>query len=347
MTIDNEKKISIFNKFIKYKKNHGNISEITLTHYKICFYKHLVKLDWESKLTLADFNNENLKKSTINLLITLIKNINNWYTKTYKKQLLNLTELERHKSIVYKKKPAYYGEILDRLNKNIEEFKNKEFKFLWHILLKNGCRLSEFTSVDWQTVFNRHFKIFKIETKKNNNDRFLSIPEEVLKLTNSNLDIKKLQNRIWIKSNFVKFKKFVFEKNEDIAKLNLQICAHSLRTTFITYAHKSGKTVAQIAQITGHKNLNTIQNHYINVDEEYQKDLLLSLQKTSFKNKISYPKKEYQLKTAKIFFELEMLENMINLYEIKLFKAKKVNKEIKDELDNIKEFINQIIKNKA
>nr|AAT66138.1 Int [Mycoplasma phage MAV1] [Metamycoplasma arthritidis]AAT66155.1 Int [Mycoplasma phage MAV1] [Metamycoplasma arthritidis] len=164
-------------------------------------------------------------------------------------------------------KQVYNQNEIEMLTKELINFNNLQFELIFKLMLYNGCRLSEFVSVNWKEMRAKNYEC-AIKTKKGGHPRIIVVPKELI------CDFEKIgidYSYNTIQNLFGRFHKFVVEKHPEFTKA---ISSHCLRRQRITNMFLCGMSVEQIQVVTGHAQINTITEHYIKTSSAQMKQFL-------------------------------------------------------------------------
>lgn len=162
--------------------------------------------------------------------------------------------------------------IIRRYLDQIKTFHNKtdyQFKAIFELLARNGCRVGEFCNINWNIHENQNWqydkenKLWHLEeaTEKHGNTRQYYIPDEIA-IWMPYINMPKGS----IKRKFAQLQKLVRDNEPGLNRI--KIFSHMMRYNFINKMHKNNIDIVNIARCTGHKSLNTIDTHYIKTNHD-------------------------------------------------------------------------------
>lgn len=181
------------------------------------------------------------------------------------------------------------AEFGDGLTDNQKKFHNKLQKrdvALLTLFLGTGIRISECINLNISDINfkNDSFKIIR----KGGNEAFLYFSDEVKKALMDYIEERKI-----IEKNFVKYKDkkdiplFISLQNKRISTRAVQylvkkystivsplkkISPHKLRSTYGTALYRETKDIYIVADVLGHKDINTTKKHYAAISEDIRKN---------------------------------------------------------------------------
>lgn len=143
---------------------------------------------------------------------------------------------------------------------------NDKIKFVFNGLLETGMRVGEFVSIKWNLVDDT---TIPVKTSKNQNEyRYTFISDETLSTLNR------------LKESFFDFD----DLNEDniqyelrqlgkLAELTISLSPHVLRRTKGSLMRLNGAKIEDIADVLGHKSMETTRKYYSKLNEQYLKSI--------------------------------------------------------------------------
>lgn len=250
--------------------------------------------------------------SSITTLINHLKSIMIKVNKIYK-QKLDPTQIEKFE-VKQKEKEALSEKQIEILKTELEQLKNlKHLKILILFLIENGCRIGEAVKVlnTGKFEFSEKNQIYfvKDSVSKNGNSRIFVMPKNLYE--NYQKDWRKILKETYtiLINNFSK--KLIKKYPENFKN---PLTSHIFRTTLITNSLNSGKTLEQVADFLGSKNLEIIQKFYFKNNIENALKNALNIQKTAEK-------------TDELILKLIEKVEKLN-QEIADLKAEKLNKKL-------------------
>lgn len=186
-----------------------------------------------------------------------------WIAKHLKELNIDIQKLRKfHQTIKTSKNYLDYDEVvkIQSLELNIES------KFIFNALLSSGMRVQEFVSVDW---FNLNSPDFYIKTIKNKNEHR---PVNISQLSFELLETLKLQNYDF-KRLTIKRIQYLLSLISKKINLSTKLSPHVLRRTKGSLLRLNGAALEDIADILGHKKLDTTRIYYSKTNAMYLKSI--------------------------------------------------------------------------
>lgn len=139
---------------------------------------------------------------------------------------------------------------------------NSEIEFVFKALLETGARVSEFVSINWSNIDTDKIVI---KTAKNENEyRWVFISVETVDLLNS------LRNRNYDFSKINKKRiQYLLSKLGKLSNLSISLSPHVLRRTKGSLMRLNGASLEDIADVLGHKSIETTRKFYSKLDPQY------------------------------------------------------------------------------
>lgn len=178
-----------------------------------------------------------------------------------------------------------------------------KISFLFNALLETGCRVSEFISITWQEVNSTQIGV---KTAKNNEEyRYVFISDDTLNtiyhLKAQDFDFKTLNE-----DNI----QYELRKLGKKANLTISLSPHVLRRTKGSILRLNGAAIEDIADILGHKNMETTRKYYSKLNAQYLESISsLSSVKPSDSIEIQQLRKENELLKKENILLRKELEN--------------------------------------
>jgi site-specific recombinase XerD len=117
--------------------------------------------------------------------------------------------------------------------------------------LRNGSRVSEAVRSFREFLMTKTIEVsVRVSKRKDNAQRLMVIPRELINTNNINIDI--------CKELLIFNDKRLIDRVKHYAKRVYGFNTHSLRYAFITHLLKQGINPAVVSKITGHKNINYV-----------------------------------------------------------------------------------------
>ncbi len=176
------------------------------------------------------------------------------------------------KAITIKQEKDFFKKLKDMYNKSTSDMMlYAELKHFFELLFITGMRRKEVHSLTIENYDNETNTIILRDTK-NNEDRFISLPETS----------KKLLIQLWIKKQNKQDKRF-FTFNIDYAtKIFKRLTGfriHDIRGTVLTRLHSHGLPLKDIMNQSGHKTPGALLNRYLSLYRENTVSVLNKIDK--------------------------------------------------------------------
>ncbi len=187
-----------------------------------------------------------------------------WIAKYLKDQNIESSNLQKYsQQIKTCKNYLDYSEI--EMIKNSSNI-SVESKFIFLALFSSGMRVREFVSINWSELTSTDFFIKTIKNK--NEFRPISISNEsfdlLQNLKSQNYDFKKLT---------IKRIQYLLSKISKNLNLSTNLSPHVLRRTKGSVLRMNGANLEDIADILGHKKLDTTRIYYSKTNAMYLKSI--------------------------------------------------------------------------
>ncbi|MBZ4203407.1 site-specific integrase [Mycoplasma tauri] len=319
-------------------------SPLTYQNYKIILNKLIDFNTPEQYLQMVNnILTELQTKITNNSLLqyrSVYKAFYNWYTKN-----INFNNLDFEDEVIFFRKEWNTRHSLTEeekrvIFKELKEYGNSKFEYIFKLLLFNGIRVSEWDGIDFIKLKNSKNWEINIQTAKGNKTRTFAVaPDEYEPIPNMRRDFERLWPSFYwksktIKNEFNKFQKFFKERHPEYK--DLVISAHILRHTFATGLAESCSP-DMIANVLGQLNSKTTSQVYIESNTQLNSNLIY-LSNMSAREQMDIRNLKEALKNEKMLNITKLKENAelkdkINEYEKQIKKLRLIN----ETLQNTKE----------
>ncbi len=181
-----------------------------------------------------------------------------------------LESLGKDSSGIKRYEQAFVSKKNDLTFAEVQEVKNHlvdlEQKFIFNALLDTGARIQEFVSVDWKNVNSNEISIKTIKNQNSYRNIFLEIEtfEYLIQLQKSNFDFSKIN---------VKRIQYLLNKIGKQTNLSISLSPHVLRRTKGSILRMNGAALEDIADLLGHKKLDTTRKYYSKLNIQYLKSI--------------------------------------------------------------------------
>ena len=168
----------------------------------------------------------------------------------------------------------------DHQKKYNEKFKIRD-KAIVSLFLSTGIRVSECVGLNIDD-FNFNLNSFRV-TRKGGNQVILYFGEELASILKeylqwrSTLNIPKEEKALFISSQnkrmMVRNMEYLIKKYAKVATPLKNITPHKLRSTYGTNLYKETKDIYIVAEVLGHKDVNTTRKHYAAISDDIRKSV--------------------------------------------------------------------------
>ncbi len=143
---------------------------------------------------------------------------------------------------------------------------DQELNFIFNGLLDTGMRIQEFCDIDWLQVNDNCISIKTIKNKNEYRNTFLSAEtfKVLQELQNSNFDFK------FINRKHIQYRLAWLGKKSG---LSISLSPHVLRRTKGSLLRMNGAALEDIADVLGHKNMETTRKYYSKLNRQYIKSV--------------------------------------------------------------------------
>lgn len=197
--------------------------------------------------------------------------------KLHDKEIIRLDQEEQSTLMTAIENPSQFSKRQQNYNKNTFERDNA----IITLFLGTGIRISELVGLDIES-FDFSQNAFLV-TRKGGNQTTLYFSDEVKFALNTWLEKRATLNLpIEEKAMFISLqnKRISIRAVEDLVKKYAQIASplkkispHKLRSTYGTNLYKETKDIYIVADILGHKDVNTTKRHYAAISEDMRKSM--------------------------------------------------------------------------
>lgn len=175
---------------------------------------------------------------------------------------------------------VYSGESLTARQKNFHRLTRDRDVAIVSLMLGTGIRISELVGLNLNDI-NLTKNLFKV-TRKGGNEAVLYFSDEVRRYLYPYIENRKRNTKVKPNENAL----FLSLKNTRISPRTIEdlvakytanlttlkkITPHKFRSTFGTLLYRNTKDIYIVADILGHKDVNTTKKHYAAIDEDMRK----------------------------------------------------------------------------
>ena len=151
----------------------------------------------------------------------------------------------------------------DEIHKMIKAIKNPKHKCILSLLYGSGLRVSEIVKIKMEDIdLNR--KMLHIREAKGSKDRYSVLPEKLIDILDGQKNIKDFSDYLFTgydnRSPLTKMTVHkIVKQAAELAGINKNVSAHTLRHSFATHLLEDGTSVRYIQELLGHARLETTQ----------------------------------------------------------------------------------------
>lgn len=186
-----------------------------------------------------------------------------WICKYMNELGLDTSKIAKYEQVFVTKKNDLTFEEIQKIKTKLWD---DEINFVFNALLDTGMRVQEFVSVDWQNLDQSSISIKTIKNKNEYRNVFLlnETFDALLKLQKQNFDFSKIN---------IKRIQYLLSKLGKDAELTISLSPHVLRRTKGSLLRMNGAALEDIADILGHKKLDTTRKYYSKLNQQYMKSV--------------------------------------------------------------------------
>ncbi len=176
---------------------------------------------------------------------------------------LDSTNVRRYEQVFKTTKNDLTYEEVQKCKACIDDL---ELSFIFNGLLDTGMRIQEFCSVEWESVNDQCIAIKTIKNKNEYRNTFLTDEtfKTLLKLKSINFNFQLIN---------IKRIQYKLSKLGEKAGLSISLSPHVLRRTKGSLLRMNGAALEDIADVLGHKNMETTRKYYSKLNRQYIKSV--------------------------------------------------------------------------